>query len=94
MIHGKMDLETAIDWEYVLSSLFECKDIPKNQRVKISKSRLKGPTLTWWNFTQDDIVKSKKNLVTTWKKMVTLLREIYVLGNYEVQLHKKRMSLR
>lgn len=92
--NGKMDLEAAMDWVDALTSFFDCEDIPKNQRVKISKSRLKGSTVTWWNFTQDDRVKNNKNLVTTWKKMVALLRETYFPKDYEVQIHKKRMSLR
>ena len=62
--------------------------------MKISKSRLKGFALTWWNFTQEERVKKKRNPVTTWNKKVTLLKETYVPEDYEVQLHKRRMSMR
>ena len=83
-----------MDWVDALNSFFDCEDIPENQKVKISKSKLKSFALTWWNFSHDDRVKNKKNPVTTWKKMVALLRETYVPEDYEVQLHKKRMNLR
>ena len=92
--NGKMDLDVAMDWVDALTSLFECEDIPKNQRVKIAKSRIKGSTLTWQNFTQENRVKNKRNPVTTWNKMGNLLRETYVLEDYEVQIHKRSMSMR
>ena len=49
--NGKMDLEAAMDWVDALTNFFDSKYIPKNQMVKISKSRFKGFALTWWNFT-------------------------------------------
>lgn len=36
----------------------------------------------------------EKNQVSTWKKMVTLVKEAYVLEDYEIILHKKIQSLR
>ena len=92
--NGKMDPNATMGWVHVLTSFLDCEDISENQRVKIAKSRLKGSTLTWWNFIKDDRVNNEKNLVTTWKKRVNLLRETYVPKDYEVQLHKKRMILR
>ena len=35
-----MDPDATMDWVDALTSFFECEDIPKNQRVKISKSKL------------------------------------------------------
>ena len=55
---------------------------------------MKGTSLTWWNVTQGDRVKNGKGLVTTWTKMEKLFRKAYVLEDYEVQLHRRRINLR
>lgn len=92
--NAKMELDATMDWLHALINLFCCEDILENQRVKIAKSMINGSTLMWWNFIQDDRVKKKKNPVTTWKKIVTLLKETCVHEYYVVKIHKKRMSLR
>ena len=56
--NGKMDLTATMDWIDALTSFFDFEDIPENQRANISKSRLKGFALTWWNFIQDDRVEN------------------------------------
>lgn len=91
---GRMNPDAAIDWVDGLNSFFECDEILENQRTKIAKSKLKGTALTWWNITQGDRVKNGKGLVTTWTKMEKLFRKAYVLADYEVQLHRRRMNLR
>ena len=44
---GKMDPDAAMDWVNAVTSFFECKTIPENQKVKIAKSRLRGFALVW-----------------------------------------------
>ena len=83
LYNGKIDLEATMDWVDAPNSLFDCDDILENQSVKIAMSRLKGFSLTWWNLIQDDKMKNEKSPVTTWKKMLALLRETYVLEGYE-----------
>ena len=58
---GKMDPDATVDWVNALTSFFDCETIPENQKVKIAKSRLRGSTLVWWNFIQDDRVKNGQN---------------------------------
>ena len=91
---GKMDPKEVMDWIDALTSFFDYEEIPEHQKVKIAKSKLKGSALNWWNFTQAERVKMDKNQISTWKKMVTLVKEAYVLEDYEILLHKKRQSVR
>ena len=45
--NGKMDPEAIMDQVDAITNFFDCEGIPKNQRVKIAKSRLKGFALRW-----------------------------------------------
>ena len=63
---GKMDVDAIVDWIEALNNHFECENIAEKDKVKIAKSKLKGPTLTWWNFTQGERVKEGKNMITSW----------------------------
>lgn len=47
---GKMDLDAIMDWMKALEIHFECHGIIEEKKVKLSQSRMKGSTLTWWNF--------------------------------------------
>lgn len=48
---------------------------------------MKGATLTWWNFVQEERVKVEKKKNCSWKKMVSMVRETDLPEDYEVQLH-------
>lgn len=93
MFSGKMDPNLVMEWVDALEGFFECDEIPENHRVKIEKTKLKGATLTLWYFTQGERVKERKNMITSWKVMVTKIKEAYVPEDYEVQLHKKKIEL-
>ena len=54
---GKMDPEELMDKIDTLTSFFVCEEILEHQKVKIEKSKLKGSTLMWWNFSQVERVK-------------------------------------
>lgn len=48
--NGKMDANIVIDWIEYLENYFECEETPKIQKVKITKSKLRGATITWVEF--------------------------------------------
>ena len=91
---GRMNHDAIADWVDALNSFFEFDEIPKNQRTRIAKSKLKGIALTWWNITQGDRVKNGKGQVTTWIKMEKFFKKAYVPKDYEVKIHRRRMNLR
>ena len=43
---GKMDADAIVDWIEALKNHFECQHIVEKDKVKFSKSKLKGPVLT------------------------------------------------
>ena len=67
--HGKLDPNECVDWIEALDSHFECDQTPKNQRVRIEKAKLKGPALSWWNFSQNERLDENKEKIVTWMKM-------------------------
>lgn len=62
--------------------------------MKVAKSKLRGATLTWWKFIQDECEKEGKRPIATWKGMLSKIREAYILEDYEIQLHRRRQNLR
>lgn len=91
---GKMEPDIVMEWIDSLDNFFESEEIPEHQRVKMAQSKMKGAALTWWTFIQDERVKEGKRKVATWKKMMALVKEAYVLVDYNVQLHKRRQNLK
>ena len=49
-----------MDWIEALDNHFECDKTLENEKVKISKAKLKGPTLSWWNFLQNERLDENK----------------------------------
>lgn len=52
--------------------------------MKVAKSRLRGSTLTWWKYLQDEMVSMGKKPIANWNAMVTKVKENYLLEDYEV----------
>ena len=48
MYQGKMESEEVLGWIEALENYFELEDIDEDKKVKITKARLRGTTLTWW----------------------------------------------
>jgi hypothetical protein len=56
MYGGKMDVDELLEEVDALNNYFEYKEMVENKKVKFSKIKLKGSTLTWWNYFQGEIV--------------------------------------
>ena len=77
LLSWKMDPELAMEWIEGMENHFKCEGITKAQEVKIAKSRLRGATLTWWKYLQEEKEKMDKRLIANWKGMVTKVKEKY-----------------
>ena len=75
---GKMDIGLVIEWIKGMENHFECEGITEAQKVKVAKARLRGPTLTWWKFLQEEREKVNTKPITNWKAMVTKIKEHYL----------------
>jgi hypothetical protein len=60
MYSGKMDSEEVLGWVDALENYFEYEEVVDRKKVKISKKKLKGLSLTWWNYVQEEIVRNGK----------------------------------
>lgn len=94
LFSGKMDPEVVMEWIEGLENHFECDGVTEAQKVKVAKSRLRGVALTWWKFIQDEHEKEGKRPISTWKGMLSKIREAYIPEDYEIQLHRRRQNLR
>lgn len=92
--NGKMNADVALDWIEALTSFFECEDILEKKRVKMENSKLMRAALTWWIFIQTKRVKKGRSMISSWDRVVALVRETYVLEDYGVQLHRRKQSLK
>ena len=63
--HGKLDPDERMDWVEALDNHFECDKTPKNQKVRIAKAKLKGPTLSWWKFLQNEMFDENNEHIAT-----------------------------
>ena len=55
---------------------------------------MKGSTLKLWNFIEEERVKEEKMKKNSWKKIVSMIRETYLLEDYEAQLHQKSYNIK
>lgn len=68
--------------------------MPKNQKMMTAKSKMKGSTLSWWNFSQNERVEEGMNPISSWKRMVAEVKNKFVHEDYEMTMHKKLHGLR
>ena len=94
MFDGKLEPKSCMEWLEALGKKFEKEEIPTNQRVKLEKSKLKGPTLSRWNFFQNERVEEDKKPTSTWNRMMSEIMKQFVLEDYEVMLHKRLHNLK
>ena len=94
LFSGKMDIDAVIDWIDGMENHFECEGVIEAQKVKVAKSRLRGSTLAWCKYVQDERISMGKKPLANWNSMVTKLRENFTPGDYEIKLHKRRQGLK
>ena len=45
---GKLDLEEFLHWIHTVVRVFECKDIPEENKVKLVALRIRKCAALWW----------------------------------------------
>ena len=89
LFNGKMDIDAVMDWLDGMENHFECEGVSKAQKVKVAKSRLKGSSLTWWKYVQDERINMGKNHIANWNAMVTKLKENFLPEDFQIKLRKR-----
>ena len=94
MFSGKLNLEECMGWIEALDNHSKCDNVLESQRVKVAKSKMKGSSLSWWNFLQNERIEEEKEPIATWKRMKSEIKKQFILEDYEVIMHQKLQSIR
>nr|GFB12622.1 reverse transcriptase domain-containing protein [Tanacetum cinerariifolium] len=81
--------EGFIDWLAVVEEVFEFKEVPKNKRVSLIATKLRGRASAWWQqmkLTKERVGKSK---ITSWQKMKKCTRANFIPHNYQRLMYQR-----
>ena len=48
---------------------------------------MKGSTLSWWNFLQNERIEEEKEPIAMWKRMKSEVKKQFIPEDYEVLMH-------
>ena len=68
-------------------------EVPRNDRVRIAKGKLRGSALSWWNYIQGERIQNNKNMISSWEVMKAKIKQQFLHADHEVQF-KKLQSLK
>ncbi|GKA00780.1 putative nucleotidyltransferase, ribonuclease H [Tanacetum coccineum] len=83
--------EGFIDWLVAVEEVFEFKEVPKNKRVSLIATKLRGRASAWWQQLKLTRERVGKPRVTSWKK---LLRENFIPHNYQRLMYQQLQNLK
>jgi len=73
-LEGKLDLQEFLDWMHIVECVFEYKDVPKDNKVKLVALRFKIYTSLWWTNLCAKRVRDRKAKIRKWEKMKAKLK--------------------
>ena len=79
-------------WIEGIYNHFECEGIIEAQKVAKKRTKRRRPNMV--EQIQEERKKLGKEPIINWKAMVNKMKEQYFPEDYEIQLHKKRQSLK
>lgn len=94
MYSGKLDSKEVLDWIDAMDNYFEYKEVANEQKVKFAKTKLKGLTLTWWNYVQEETVKKSKAKISSRDRMVSKIKIQFLLGDHAIQNFRNLQNLK
>jgi len=79
---GKLDPEDFLDWLHTVERVFEYKDIPEENKVKLVALRLNKYGSLWWTNLCAKRVRERKTKIRAWEKMKTKLKARFLPNTY------------
>jgi len=79
---GKIQPDEFVDWLQNVERVFEYKEVPEEQKVKIVVVKLKKHTLIWWENLKRKRKCEGKNKIMMWDKMRQKLTRKYLPPHY------------
>ena len=91
---GKLQPDEFVDWLQTVERVFDFKDIPDEQKVKLVAIKLKKHASIWWENLKKKRAREGKSKIKTWEKMRKQLTSKFLPYHYHqdnyMQLHKLR----
>ena len=78
-----------IDWIGKLEDYFELENIGDSLRVRLKQTKLEGHSSLQWKELQREREEEGKQKITRWRLMVTKLKAMFILADYELDLFKR-----
>jgi hypothetical protein len=91
---GSLRVDVLIDWIGELERYFEYENVQDPNRVRFVVTKLKGHATLWWDMLQKDRVNNQLEKIKTWKKMVTKIKDKFLLVDYQQNLFRQVQNLR
>ena len=70
---GDLSPEEFLDWLGVVEEILEFKNVPKNARVALVATRLRGRAAAWWQQLKLSRTRMGKSKIKNWEKMTQKL---------------------
>lgn len=93
MYVGKMDNEEVLAWIDALDN-FEFEEVQEDKKEKFTKTKLKGISLTQWNYVQGERFKKGKAQINSWDRMVAKVKTQFLPADYSIQTFRKLQNLK
>ena len=79
---GKLDPDDFLEWLQTVERIFEYKEIPEDQKVKLVALKLRKYASLWWSNLLTKRVRQGKGKIRTWEKMRAKLKARFLPPNY------------
>ncbi|VFQ86930.1 unnamed protein product [Cuscuta campestris] len=91
---GTLQVDDFIDWLNEVDRIFEYKDIPDRDKVKLVAIKLHGRASAWWEQMRRSREKKGKPKITDWEKMKGKMRAHFLPFGYTQTLFQRLHTLR
>jgi len=75
---GKLDPDEFLEWLHTVEEVYDYKDIPDGQNVKLVALRLRRYTFLWWTNLCAKKTRNKKGKIRTWEKKKSKLKSSFL----------------
>uniref|UniRef100_A0A1J3GBC8 CCHC-type domain-containing protein n=1 Tax=Noccaea caerulescens TaxID=107243 RepID=A0A1J3GBC8_NOCCA len=91
--HGRSNPDEYMDWEKKCEFNFNLHNIINENRVKLAVSEFNDYALRWWEQITTARAYGGAYEITTWEEMKRVMRQRFVPGHYQIELHSKLRRL-
>ena len=92
--HGSLQAEEFLDWLATVKEILQFKRVPKNKRVPLVATRLRGRATAWWQQSKLTRTRLGKSKITTREKMKKHMRPAFLFYNFQRLMYQRPQNLR